>query len=105
MITPFGYRLQCIAVNSFLTNYQVTQLSCTIEFDGASKGNPGLAGAGAMLRADDGSMVCRLREGVGIATNNVAEYRAVILGLKYALKKGFKHVRVQGDSKLVCMQF
>ncbi|KAI8017705.1 Uncharacterized protein Mb2253c [Camellia lanceoleosa] len=79
-------------------------LSCTIEFDGASKGNPGLAGAGAMLRADDGSMVCRLREGVGIATNNVAEYRAVILGLRYALKKGFKHVRVQGDSKLVCMQ-
>ncbi|THG22678.1 hypothetical protein TEA_011545 [Camellia sinensis var. sinensis] len=63
--------------------------------------NPGLAGAGAMLRADDGSMVCRLREGVGIATNNVAEYRAVILGLRYALKKGFKHVRVQGDSKLV----
>lgn len=82
----------------------VKQLSCTIEFDGASKGNPGLAGAGAMLRADDGSMVCRLREGVGIATNNVAEYRAVILGLRYALKKGFKHVRVQGDSKLVCMQ-
>ncbi|XP_022773708.1 uncharacterized protein LOC111315949 isoform X3 [Durio zibethinus] len=48
--------------------------------------------------------VCRLCEGVGIATNNVAEYRAVILGMKYALKKGFKHIRVQGDSNLVCMQ-
>lgn len=46
----------------------------------------------------------RLREGVGIATNNVAEYRGAILGLKYALQKGFKHIRVQGDSKLVCMQ-
>lgn len=78
--------------------------SCTLEFDGASKGNPGLAGAGAVLRADDGSAIWRLREGVGIATNNVAEYRSVLLGMKYALKKGFKHIRVQGDSKLVCMQ-
>lgn len=77
--------------------------SCVMEFDGASKGNPGLAGAGAVLRADDGT-VFQLREGVGIATNNVAEYRAVILGLKYALSKGFKKIRVRGDSKLVCMQ-
>lgn len=45
-----------------------------------------------------------MREGVGIATNNVAEYRGIILGLRYALEKGFKHIRVQGDSKLVCMQ-
>lgn len=78
--------------------------SCILEFDGASKGNPGLAGAGAVLRAADGSVVFRLREGLGIATNNVAEYRSLILGLKYALEKGFKHIRAQGDSKLVCMQ-
>ncbi|KAF3442812.1 hypothetical protein FNV43_RR16730 [Rhamnella rubrinervis] len=78
--------------------------SCILEFDGASKGNPGLAGAGAVLRADDGSLICKLREGLGIATNNAAEYRAMILGLKYALKKGFNRIRVQGDSKLVCMQ-
>lgn len=37
-------------------------------------------------------------------TNNVAEYRGAILGLRYALSKGFKYVRMQGDSKLVCMQ-
>ncbi|KAM3286652.1 putative protein isoform X1 [Capsicum chacoense] len=80
------------------------QCSCILEFDGASKGNPGLAGAGAVLRAADGSMVFRLREGVGVATNNVAEYRGVILGLRYALEKGFKHIKVKGDSKLVCMQ-
>lgn len=78
--------------------------SCTLEFDGASKGNPGLAGAGAILRADDGSFICRLREGLGVATNNAAEYRAIILGLNYALSKGFTSIRVQGDSKLVCMQ-
>ncbi|XP_016493401.1 uncharacterized protein LOC107812748 isoform X2 [Nicotiana tabacum] len=78
--------------------------SCTLEFDGASKGNPGQAGAGAVIRADDGSLTCRLREGLGVATSNHAEYRAFILGLKYALSKGFTNIRVQGDSKLVCMQ-
>ncbi|XP_024024296.1 uncharacterized protein LOC21387032 isoform X2 [Morus notabilis] len=78
--------------------------SCTLEFDGASKGNPGPAGAGAILRADDGSAIWRLRQGLGKATCNVAEYCSVLLGLKHALKKGFKHIRVQGDSKLVCMQ-
>ncbi|WZY74524.1 uncharacterized protein LOC103850071 [Brassica rapa] len=79
--------------------------SCNIEFDGASKGNPGKAGAGAVLRAShDNSVLFYLREGVGTATNNVAEYRALLLGLKSALHKGFKNVRVQGDSMLVCMQ-
>ncbi|KAI3500838.1 hypothetical protein L1887_36664 [Cichorium endivia] len=78
--------------------------SCILEFDGAAKGNPGPAGAGAVIRAVDGSLVYRLREGLGVATNNVAEYRAVILGLRYALERGFRHIRVQGDSKLVCMQ-
>ncbi|KAI3985801.1 hypothetical protein MKX01_026587 [Papaver californicum] len=48
--------------------------------------------------------LCRLHEGVGIATNNVAEYQAVLLGVKYALQKGFKQISVQGDSKLVVMQ-
>ncbi|KAJ4978006.1 hypothetical protein NE237_008786 [Protea cynaroides] len=94
-------KLECsVGVQSISSNCR----SCILEFDGASKGNPGLSGAGAVIRAEDGSVVYRLREGVGIATNNVAEYRAVILGLKYALMKGFKQIRVQGDSKLVCMQ-
>ncbi|KAJ1406133.1 Ribonuclease H domain [Sesbania bispinosa] len=78
--------------------------TCLLEFDGASKGNPGKAGAGAILRSNDGNLICRLREGVGIATCNAAEYRAMILGMKYALKKGFTGIRIQGDSKLVCMQ-
>ncbi|KAK0573493.1 hypothetical protein LWI29_008909 [Acer saccharum] len=77
--------------------------SCFIQFDGASKGNPGPAGAAAVLRTGDGNLICKLREGVGIATNNVAEYRALILGLKYALEKGYTNINVQGDSKLVCM--
>jgi hypothetical protein len=48
--------------------------------------------------------IALLREGLGITTNNAAEYRALILGLDYAAKKGFKHIRAQGDSKLVCKQ-
>ncbi|CAL5197012.1 unnamed protein product [Lathyrus oleraceus] len=75
--------------------------TCIVEFDGASKGNPGRAGAGAILRSKDGNVV---REGVGIATHEVAEYRAAILGMKYALKKGFTNICIQGDSQLVCSQ-
>ena len=80
------------------------QDSCTIEFDGASRGNPGRAGAGAVLRAPDNTVLFRSREGLGSATNNVAEYRALNLGLETALNNGFRNVRVQGDSQLVCKQ-
>ncbi|KAF6157334.1 hypothetical protein GIB67_004272 [Kingdonia uniflora] len=80
------------------------QISCTLKFAGSSKGNPGQAGAGAILQAEDGSLVCQLREGLGVATCNIAEYRALILGLKHVLKKGFQRVNVQGDSKLICSQ-
>ncbi|WOK96020.1 hypothetical protein Cni_G04727 [Canna indica] len=79
-------------------------LSCTLEFDGASKKNGAKGGAGAILRTEDGHVICQLREGLGAATNNCAEYRALILGLQHALKKGFKKISVQGDSRLVCMQ-
>ncbi|KAK9064514.1 hypothetical protein SSX86_015896 [Deinandra increscens subsp. villosa] len=92
-------KLERLATQALTTNR-----TCILEFDGASKGNPGQAGAGAVLRTDDGNLICRLREGLGIVTNNVAEYRAMILGLRYALSKGFTGIRVLGDSKLVCMQ-
>lgn len=75
-----------------------------VEFDGASKGNPGTAGAGALLRCPHGCVVLELAEFLGRETNNVAEYRSLILGLKGALSKGVRRVRAQGDSKLVCLQ-
>uniref|UniRef100_A0A803MBW5 RNase H type-1 domain-containing protein n=1 Tax=Chenopodium quinoa TaxID=63459 RepID=A0A803MBW5_CHEQI len=78
--------------------------SCILHFDGASKGNPGQAGAGAVLRTLNGSLICRIRQGLGTATCNAAEYRAVILGLKKALEMGYTNIQAQGDSKLVCMQ-
>ncbi|CAH8385692.1 unnamed protein product [Eruca vesicaria subsp. sativa] len=78
---------------------------CIIEFDGASKGNPGRAGAGAVIRdAHDNSVLHRVQEGLGTATNNVAEYRALNRGLEFALSEGYRNVQVQGDSQLVCKQ-
>ncbi|CAL4933744.1 unnamed protein product [Urochloa decumbens] len=79
-------------------------MMCILHFDGASKGNPGKAGAGAVLMTEDGRVISRLREGLGIVTNNVAEYRGLILGLKYAIRHGFKRIKVHGDSLLVCNQ-
>ncbi|KAL2651569.1 hypothetical protein R1flu_019697 [Riccia fluitans] len=75
-----------------------------LEYDGASKGNPGQAGAGALLRGPDGSVVCELTVGLGKATNNVAEYRGLIAGLKKARELGIQRIEAQGDSKLVTMQ-
>ncbi|KAI3956327.1 hypothetical protein MKW92_019744 [Papaver armeniacum] len=77
---------------------------CIIEYDGAAKGNPGPAGAGAVLRHGDGSVITRLHAGLGHATNNEAEYRGLLLGMKHAHKEGYKQISVQGDSKLVDMQ-
>ncbi|CAM0878905.1 unnamed protein product [Alopecurus aequalis] len=81
-----------------------SHLSCILEFDGASKGNPGKSGAGVIVRRPDGSVIAHLREGLGTATCNAAEYRALLLGLRYAAENGFKYIRAQGDSKLVCNQ-
>ncbi|KAJ3693121.1 hypothetical protein LUZ60_012216 [Juncus effusus] len=78
--------------------------SCIIEFDGASKGNPGKAGAGAILRTEEGKVIAKLCEGLGKTTNNVAEYKSLLLGLKYAFEKGFKKIKVKGDSSLIVKQ-
>ncbi|CAI8616486.1 unnamed protein product [Vicia faba] len=76
---------------------------CTLEFDGASSGNPGKSGAEAVLRS--GNEVHRFSRGLGTQTNNSAEYQGLILGLKEANNKGYDHVEIRGDSKLVCEQF
>ncbi|WJX70375.1 hypothetical protein P8452_54494 [Trifolium repens] len=79
--------------------------SCTIVFWGDTAGYPEPAGAGAVLFAEDGSLFCGFREGLGFQTKQVAQYRALILGLKQAIKKGFKHVNVEGGPDYVINQF
>lgn len=77
-----------------------------IEADGGSRGNPGIAGAGAVvIDADSGKVLREISEPVGIATNNVAEYTAVLLGLEAAFEiDPVASVMVRMDSKLVVEQ-
>jgi len=76
----------------------------TLEFDGGSRGNPGPAGIGVVVRAGDGTPLVTLGRFIGRATNNVAEYRALITALQQARELGAKKVVVRGDSELVVKQ-
>ena len=73
-------------------------------FDGASKGNPGKAGAGALLINEEGKVVWEASRFLGDKTNNEAEYMALIMLLKAAKDHGVSSLRVFGDSKLVVSQ-
>jgi ribonuclease HI len=76
-----------------------------IHTDGAARGNPGPAGAGAILRdAATGEVVAEVAQGLGRATNNVAEWTAVRLALEEARRLGATHVDVRMDSQLVARQ-
>ena len=76
----------------------------TLEFDGGSRGNPGPAGIGVVVRAADGTPLVTLGRFIGRTTNNVAEYQALITALKKAKELGAKRVAVRGDSELVVRQ-
>ncbi len=76
-----------------------------IEADGGSRGNPGPAGYGAVvLDAATDEVLAERQEGLGITTNNVAEYRGLIAGLEAARELGATDVEVRMDSKLVVEQ-
>ncbi|MGH3778553.1 MAG: bifunctional RNase H/acid phosphatase [Pseudonocardiaceae bacterium] len=76
-----------------------------IEADGGSRGNPGPAGYGAVVRdADTGELLVEVSAGLGTATNNVAEYSGLIAGLSAALKVGAECAEARLDSKLVVEQ-
>ena len=72
--------------------------------DGGARGNPGPAGIGVVLENSEGEVVAEIAEEIGYATNNVAEYRALIAGLELALEHGCNELEVRIDSKLVAMQ-
>lgn len=73
-------------------------------FDGASRGNPGTAGAGALLVNEKGETVWETARFLGKKTNNEAEYAALLLLLEAAKERGVKKITVYGDSKLVVSQ-
>src|SRR5687768_17913119 len=76
----------------------------TLEFDGGSRGNPGPAGIGVVVRAADGTPLVTLGRYIGRCTNNVAEYRALITAMQEALKLGAKRIVIRGDSELIIKQ-
>ncbi|MEW6614596.1 MAG: ribonuclease HI family protein [Thermodesulfobacteriota bacterium] len=72
--------------------------------DGASRGNPGEAGAGAVILDKEGNLIKELKKYLGKNTNNVAEYQALILGLREALKLRGTGVHIFSDSELMVKQ-
>jgi ribonuclease H / adenosylcobalamin/alpha-ribazole phosphatase len=72
--------------------------------DGGARGNPGPAGYGVVVTTPGGEALAEVAQGIGWATNNVAEYRGVIAGLEQAKALGMRRVRVRADSLLVVNQ-
>ena len=78
-------------------------MKVTIYTDGASRGNPGPAAVGAVIR-DENKTLAEISHRIGFATNNQAEYIAIIIALEKAIKLGIKHVTLKADSQLVVRQ-
>jgi ribonuclease HI len=72
--------------------------------DGACRGNPGVGGAGAVITDAGEHVIWEGKEYLGHCTNNIAEYRALILGLKGALNHGYKNLEIYMDSELLAKQ-
>lgn len=75
-----------------------------INIDGACRGNPGPASVGVILRDSTGKIVDKVGAFIGTATNNIAEYTSLIVGLKFALKHGANQILVRSDSQLMVRQ-
>jgi probable phosphoglycerate mutase len=72
--------------------------------DGGARGNPGPAAYGYVLETEDGTVLDARGEAIGVATNNVAEYRGLLAGLASALERGVDELEVVSDSELVVKQ-
>lgn len=79
-------------------------MKLVIHVDGGARGNPGPAAIAAVLRSPDGDVVDEVNEAIGVASNNVAEYRALLLGLERAKALGAGEVEVVNDSELIAKQ-
>ena len=72
--------------------------------DGGARGNPGPAASAYVLEGEDGTVLAAQGEAIGIATNNVAEYRALVAGLQLAADAGVSELEVLSDSELMVKQ-
>jgi ribonuclease HI len=72
--------------------------------DGGARGNPGPAGFGVRIEQPDGALVDEFSEAIGVATNNVAEYRGLLAALEWAKARGERALHVRSDSLLLVQQ-
>ena len=79
-------------------------MRATLYTDGGSRGNPGPAAYAYVLETDDGTVLDARGEPIGVATNNVAEYRALVEGLRAAARAGVDELQVVSDSELLVKQ-
>ncbi len=75
-----------------------------VNVDGGARGNPGPAGVGVVVQDAEGGVLEERGERIGVATNNVAEYRALLLGIERAAELGASELELVGDSELVVRQ-
>jgi ribonuclease HI len=75
-----------------------------VNVDGGARGNPGPAAIAAVARSEDGEVIEERRELIGEATNNVAEYRALLLGIELGAALGAAELELVGDSELIVRQ-
>jgi ribonuclease HI len=75
-----------------------------VNVDGGSRGNPGPAAVAAVVSDPEGEVIAERAETIGAATNNVAEYRALLLGIELARELGGEEVEFIGDSQLIVRQ-
>ena len=76
----------------------------TVNVDGGARGNPGPAAIGVVVRGPGDELLEELGEAIGRATNNVAEYRALLRGVQYASALGAREIELINDSELVAKQ-
>lgn len=79
-------------------------MKLVIHVDGGARGNPGPAAIGVVISGPDGKVLEQVAERIGVTTNNVAEYRAVLRGLERAQALGASEIELIGDSQLVARQ-
>jgi len=79
-------------------------MKVVVHVDGGARGNPGPAAAAAVISTPDGDVIGEAAAAIGVATNNVAEYRGLLLGLERARELGATEVDVVNDSELVAKQ-
>ena len=72
--------------------------------DGGARGNPGPAGYGVSIQSTDGTIVEELHGGLGIATNNIAEYNGLLAALQWAVDHDVRRVHIRADSELLVRQ-